>query len=60
MKTAYLQGKVIDRYIIVRPSSEAKTDKLWKLNKAVYGLKDPARVWYDTVVDLIYNTGGAT
>ena len=45
VKTAYLQGKNIERTIVVKPPREAKTGKLLKLRKAVYGLKDTARVW---------------
>ena len=44
VKTVYLQGKTIKRTIVVKPPREAKTEKLWMLRKAVYGLKDAARV----------------
>ena len=41
------------RTIMVKPPpQEAKT------NKAVYGLKDAARVWYETVVKVISERGG--
>ena len=45
-KTAFLQGGPIDRDIFVKPPKEAKTQKLWKLKKTAYGLKDAPREWY--------------
>ena len=45
-KTAFLQGKPIERVVHVKPPKEAKTSKLWKLNKTAYGLKDAPREWY--------------
>ena len=58
VKTAFLQGKTIERTIIVKPPWEVKTNKLWMLNKAVYGLKDAAIFWYETVVKVISEMGG--
>ena len=46
VKTAFLQGKPIDRNIFIKPPSEAKTNKIWKLLKVVYGLNDASRSWY--------------
>ena len=46
VKGAFLQGKDLERCIIVRPPKEAQTDKIWKLNKCVYGLGDASRYWY--------------
>ena len=43
IKTAYLQGKNIEREVFVKPPKEARTEKIWKLNRTVYGLKDAAR-----------------
>ena len=39
--TAFLQGKPMEREVFVRPPLEAYTDKLWKLNKCVYGYQTP-------------------
>ena len=58
IKTAYLQGKVIEREVYLQPPIEAKTDKIWKLRKAVYGLKDAARSWYDSLMAILKTTGG--
>ena len=32
--------------VIIKPPKEAQTNKLWKLNKCVYGLADSPRCWY--------------
>ena len=58
IKTAYLQGKEIEREVFLRPPKEARTDKIWKLRKTVYGLKDAAKAWYDTVKQVILELGG--
>ena len=44
VKTANLQGENRERKIVVKLPREAKSEKLWMLRKAVYGLKDAARV----------------
>ena len=46
VRTAFLQGKQMERTVYVIPPEEANTDKLWKLNKCVYGLADASRYWY--------------
>ena len=51
IKSAFLQGKEISRDLFVKPLKEAKTDKLWKLLKTVYGLNDVSRTWYLRVRD---------
>ena len=46
-KTAFLQGKAIDRDVYLRPPSEFRNkNKIWKLRKTVYGLADAPRVWF--------------
>ena len=45
-KTAFLQGKPIERDIFIRPPKECNTKQIWKLKKTVYGLSDAPRVWY--------------
>ena len=42
----------------MKPPAEANTDKVWRLKKAVYGLKDAARAWYRSVVGHIQKLGG--
>ena len=46
VKTAFLQGKLIERTVYVCPLKEAQTNKVWKLRKCVYGLADVSRYWY--------------
>src|SRR6201990_198253 len=58
VKTAYLQGKEIEKEVVIKPPEEANTSKLWKLKKAVYGLKDAARKWYESLVELLIRIGG--
>ena len=43
--TAFLQGKPMKREVYLRPPKEALTNKLWQLNKCVYGLSDASRHW---------------
>ena len=58
IKTAFLQGRLFDREVYLKPPKEANTDKLWKLNKCVYGLGDASRQWYLTLMEEILKTGG--
>ena len=46
VKSAFLQGKGINRDVYVRPPKEAETTKLWKLQTNIYGLCDAPRLWY--------------
>ena len=46
IKSAFLQGKEIDRTVFIKPPPEANTDKLWQLKKCVYGLADAPRKWH--------------
>ena len=58
VKTAYLQGEQIRRNVYVKPPTEAKTRRLWRLKKTIYGLKDAARAWYDSVTRIMEELGG--
>ena len=52
ISSAFLQGSKMDRDVYVKPPKEAnQADKLWLLNKCLYGLKDASRKWYLRVVD---------
>ena len=46
-KSAYLQGEDLNRDIFLTPPKEANTEKLWKLNKCVYGINDAGKKWYN-------------
>ena len=58
VKTAYLQGKKMERTCYLKPPKEAMTSEVWKLNKVVYGLKDAARAWYDSLVGFLEELKG--
>ena len=57
-KTAFLQGKKIEREVYIRPPEEAATNKVWKLQKCAYGLGDASRYWYLRVKEELINVGG--
>ena len=57
MKSAFLQGKHIDRDIFLKPPCEAETNKIWKLNKTIYGLCDASRSWYLRVKEVLEEAG---
>ena len=46
IQAAFLQGSEISREVYLKPPVEASTNKLWKLQKCVYGLTDASRLWY--------------
>lgn len=58
IKTAYLQGEKLERTVYIQPPKEAETKKLWRLKKAVYGLKDAAKVWYFSLKRILESLGG--
>ena len=56
IKSAFLQGKPIDRKVFLKPQKEAGANgNLWLLKKAAYGLTDVSWVWYLRVVDELNN-----
>ena len=57
MKSAFLQGKTLSREIFLKPPKEAQTSKVWRLNKAVYGLTDAGRHWYERVKEEFLSLG---
>ena len=40
VETAFLQGKELERNVLVRPPKEAETNKIWHLNNCLYDLAD--------------------
>ena len=59
IKTAFLQGEKIQREVFLRPPKEANTNnKVWKLNKCVYGLADASLMWYERVKKTLIECGG--
>ncbi len=56
--SAFLQGNLLDRDVYIKPPKEANMpNKLWKLNKCLYGLKDASRQWYFKVVNKLKELG---
>ena len=50
IKSAFLQGELLDRDIYVEPPPEAKQEGvIWRLNKCIYGLNDASRKWFKKV-----------
>ena len=47
IKTAFLQGKKIERTVFLQPPAEAKTINIWQLRQCVYGLADAPREIYN-------------
>ena len=45
IKSAFLQGKSIEKDLFIKPPKEANTNKLWKLKTTVFGLCDAPREW---------------
>ena len=55
--TAFLQGKPLSRKIFLKPPKEADTLLVWLLKKAVYGLTDAGRHWYNRVKEEFLSLG---
>ncbi len=50
VKSAFLQGNTLDRVVLVKPPKEANlTQKLWRLKKCLYGLRDASKQWYNKI-----------
>ena len=58
-KSAFLQGKGLEREIYVKPPKESSTPKhkIWKLKHGLYGLKDGARQFYESVKEELLKLG---
>ena len=58
IKAAFLQGNEIDREIFLKPPKEANSsNKLWRLNRCVYGLQDASRFWFFRVQEELIRLG---
>ena len=47
----------LDRDIFVKPPEEARTDKIWRLRKAAYGILDGGRLFYLKLQDELKKLG---
>lgn len=56
-QSAFLQGEDVKGDIYIKPPKEADTNKLWKLRKHVYGLKQSSRKWYNKVSNELESLG---
>ena len=58
IKSAFLQGKALDRQIFVLPPKEAsKEGKLWLLKQAAYGILDGGRMFYLKLSETLESLG---
>jgi len=59
IKSAFLQGKKLERNVFLDPPREAcePEGKIWKLNHCLYGLNDAARQFYQSVRETLLSIG---
>ena len=59
VSTAFLHADVIGNPYVYPPETEKldKQTKVWKLNKALYGLKSAPKAWYEHVTTLLKKQG---
>lgn len=59
IKSAFLQGKPVERDIFLTPPPEAglPSDRVWQLRRCLYGLNDAARQFYHSVLETLLLLG---
>ena len=59
IKSAFLQGKLLERDVFITPPKEAMVRKgyIWKLKHCLYGLNDAARQFYISVEECLLSIG---
>lgn len=58
VKTAYLNGDLAEDIYVRPPANLSERDgKVWKLKKAVYGLKQAGRCWNQKITDVLTKMG---
>lgn len=57
VNTAFLNGKLEETVYMKQPEGFVTNDKVYKLNKAVYGLKQSSRAWNKKIDDVIIKLG---
>ncbi|CAG4974137.1 unnamed protein product [Colias eurytheme] len=56
VETAFLNGRVLSEVYVKQPIGyENRSDKVYKLNKSLYGLKESPRAWYECFNDFLTN-----
>ena len=58
VETAFLNGKVKSRVFVKQPEGyEDGTERVCMLNKALYGLRESPRAWYECLDDCLKSLG---
>lgn len=58
VKTAFLHGKLSEEVFMELPDGyENKNDRVCKLNKSIYGLKQASKCWNDCLTNILLNSG---
>lgn len=57
IKTAFLNGKLEEEIFLKQPPGFEIGDKVYKLKKSLYGLKQAAKVWNETLNSSLLNNG---
>jgi hypothetical protein len=60
ISTAFLHGELSDNetvYVEQPPIINDGTDRVWRLKKSLYGLKQSGRKWYEKLVSLLHELG---
>lgn len=59
IKSAFLQGKRLEREIYLIPPGESDTPEgmIWRLKKCLYGLNDAARMFYASISEVLSRLG---
>ena len=60
VKSAFLNGKIEEEVYVADPpgfEDPKYPDMVYKLNKALYGIKQAPRAWYDTLKDFLKSKG---
>ena len=55
VKSAFLYGDIDGETYLELPEGYQKPGKVWKLNKAIYGLKQSPRLWYFHLTEALKN-----
>ena len=60
IKTAFLQGNLLNRDVFIQPHPKPKClqNRIWKLNKSVYGSCDATLKWYSRIQEFVAENDG--
>ena len=57
VKSAYLHAPIDQEIYVNQPAGYSTANKVWKLNKSLYGLKQSGRNWHQTLHDYLMKLG---